>query len=315
VNVAAAAPVAGRMCPADYVYSPTVFDRPPEIASDAIYVVGGLYGNLAALDAIERLATAETTPPFIVFNGDFHWFDAEPDWFAEIEDRVALHPALRGNVETEIARPGDVGAGCGCAYPADVDEGTVRRSNEILAELRGCAPASARTRLSRLPMHLLAQVGGLRIGIVHGDAGSLAGWRFSGSKLDDAAMCGWLSDIRVLSRADAFASTHTCLAVLRDLVLPSGRLTIINNGAAGMANFPASTFGVVSRIATMRSPHRPLYGLHRDGVYFDAVAVHFRQDQFLERFLTRWPANSPAHRSYFQRISAGADYPMASAIA
>jgi hypothetical protein len=315
VNVVAAAPVAGRMCPADYVYSPSVFDRPPEIVSDAIYVVGGLYGNLAALDTIERLAAAEATRPAIVFNGDFHWFDAEPDWFSEIEERVAPHPALRGNVETEIARPGDIGAGCGCAYPADVEEGVVQRSNDILRELRGCAPAAAKARLSRLPMHLVAQVGGLRIGIVHGDAASLAGWRFSGAKLDDTAMRGWFAEIRASSRTDAFASTHTCLALLRDLVLPSGRLTIINNGAAGMANFSASMFGVVSRIATTRSPHRTLYGLHRDGVYFDAVAVHFRHDQFLGRFLNRWQVNSPAHRSYFQRISAGADYPMTSAIA
>ena len=50
---------AGRMCPADYRYPPSVFDRPPELAADVLYVVGGLYGNLAALDEIERLAARE----------------------------------------------------------------------------------------------------------------------------------------------------------------------------------------------------------------------------------------------------------------
>src|SRR5262249_54995476 len=49
----------GRICPADYRYDPSVFDRPHEIATDVLYVVGGLYGNLAALDAVERLAQAE----------------------------------------------------------------------------------------------------------------------------------------------------------------------------------------------------------------------------------------------------------------
>ena len=72
---------------ADYRYPPSVFDRAPEFAADVLYVVGGLYGNLAALTEVERLAADEGAQ--IVFNGDFHWFDAEPGWFAEIERRVA----------------------------------------------------------------------------------------------------------------------------------------------------------------------------------------------------------------------------------
>jgi hypothetical protein len=306
---------AGRTCPVDYRYLPSVFGRDADIATEVLYVVGGLYGNLAALNAIERLAAAEPVPPTIVFNGDFHWFDAEPQWFAEIERRVARHPALRGNVETEIARPGDVGAGCGCVYPASVGEDVVRRSNEIVLELRAAASPAARPRLAQLPMHLVAQVGALRVGIVHGDAASLAGWRFAQDNLDDAATLPWLADVRTASRIDAFASTHTCLAALRDFDLPSGRLTIINNGAAGMPNFRFSTFGVVSRIATSRSPHRSLYGLMRDGVRLDAIAVQYDQSAFLARFLARWPEGSPAHQSYFSRIASGPDYPMARAVA
>jgi hypothetical protein len=306
---------AGRICPADYRYAPSAFDRAPELAADTLYVIGGLYGNLAALDAIERLAAAERTPPALVFNGDFHWFDAAPDWFAEIERRTARLPALRGNVETEVARASDVGAGCGCAYPPGVDEDTVRRSNEILLELRAAASAADRERLGRLPMHLVAQVGPLRVGIVHGDATSLAGWRFAHDRLDDPASRTWLADIRDASRVDLFASTHTCLAALRDFALPGGRLTIVNNGAAGMPNFSASTFGLITRIATGRSPHRTLYGLHRDGVWIDAIPLHYRQRAFLERFLERWPAGSPAYESYFERIAAGPDHPMARALA
>ena len=136
----------------------------PDFTADVLYVVGGLYGNLAALDEVERLAAQEGAA--IVFNGDFHWFDAEPHWFAEIERRVARHRAIRGNVETEIARTADIGAGCGCAYPASVAEDVVRRSNEILIELRRTAealPGSAE-RLAALPMHLVADIGGLRVG-------------------------------------------------------------------------------------------------------------------------------------------------------
>jgi len=100
---------------------------------------------------------------------------------------------------------------------------------------------------------------------------------------------------------------------LRDFVLPSGRLTAINNGSAGMANFSGSTFGVVTRIGLTPSPHRPLYGLVRDGVHIDALAVEFDLPAFLGRFLARWPEGSPAHKSYFRRIVAGPEYEIAAA--
>lgn len=143
-SAAADAASAGRVCPLDYTYAPTVFARQPDFVAETLYVVGGLYGNLAALTAIETLAAAERLRPTIVFNGDFHWFDAEPHWFDTIEQGVAPHRALRGNVETEIARADDIGAGCGCAYPDQVGEDIVRRSNEILAQLRSCASPAAR---------------------------------------------------------------------------------------------------------------------------------------------------------------------------
>jgi hypothetical protein len=303
----------GRTCPADYGYAPSVFARAPDFSSETLYVVGGLYGNLAALAALEALAAAERSRSKIVFNGDFHWFDAEPDWFAAIERGVAPHRALRGNVESEIGRAKDIGAGCGCAYPASVDDGVVQRSNDILAMLATVVPEAARTRLRGLPMHLVAQVGDLRIGIVHGDACSLAGWRFAHDALDAARNQSWLGDVRRASHIDVFASTHTCLAALRDFTLSAGRLTIVNNGAAGMPNFAGARFGVATRIGTTPSPHSPLYGLQRDSVHIDAIALPYAQDAFLERFMARWPADSPAYDSYHERIVNGPDYTIAQA--
>jgi hypothetical protein len=304
---------AGRSCPADYRYPLSVFDRPADIAADVLYVVGGLYGNLAALDALDRLADAEGAT--IVFNGDFHWFDAEPGWFAEIARRVAPHRAIRGNVETELARLSDVGAGCGCAYPASVAEDVVRRSNEILMELRRTAQSvpGATAGSAALPMHVVGEVGGLRVGIVHGDATALAGWTFAHDALDAPAAPARLAAVQRAARVDVLASTHTCLAALRDFELGAGRLTIINNGAAGMPNFSGSRFGVFSRIATKPSPHRPLYGLVRSGVHIDAIALPHDGDAFLGRFLARWGEGSPAHASYFERITKGPDYTLAQA--
>jgi hypothetical protein len=290
-----------------------VFDRAADIATDVLYVAGGLYGNLPAFDEIESLAAAERGSVAVVFNGDYHWFDAEPGWFGAVERGVTRHRALRGNIETELARFGDIGAGCGCAYPENVSDDVVDRSNRILTLLQAVASPAARHRLAGLPMNLVAKIGDLRIGIVHGDAAALAGWRFSKDELDNPKRRAWLSDIYNTAKVDVFASTHTCLAALRDFSLPGGRLTVINNGAAGMPNFSATNYGVITRIAATPSPHRPLYGLRRDGVHIDALAVCYDQDAFLARFLARWPEGSPAHASYYRRIVCGPEYAIAQA--
>lgn len=298
----------GRSCPADYVYSPKVFARLPDFEAETLYVVGGLYGNLVALTAVEQLAAQEMALVTIIFNGDFHWFDAEPNWFLQIEYGVARHRALRGNVETEIVRVTDIGAGCGCDYPLNVSEDIVWRSNFISLQLRANATAEAYARLSDLPMHLVVEVAGLRVGIVHGDATALAGWKFGQDELDNSSRRIWLDEIRTASHIDVFANTHTCLAALRDFVLSAGRLTIINNGAAGIPNFSGSRYGLISRIAATPSPHKPLYGLQRDGVHIDAIPLKYDHAIFLDRFLARWPEGSPAYESYYQRIVDGPNY-------
>jgi len=293
-----------------------VFARRADFSADTLYVAGGLYGNLAAAHAIQRLAAAERSNVAIVYNGDFHWFDAEDDWFDAVERAVTPYRALRGNLETEIARTMDIGAGCGCAYPSAVADDVVMRSNLILSELRRTAAAApaARARVAGLPMHLVAEVGGLRVGIVHGDATSLAGWGFTRENLV-AAPPATLADLRARSHVDVFASTHTCLALLHDTALPNGRLTVINNGAAGMPNFKGTRHGLLSRIATTPSPHGAVYGLKRDGVHIDALAVGYDHGRFLDRFLARWPAGTPAHSSYARRILEGPAYTVAQALA
>ena len=148
---------AGRICPADYRYSVAALEpRAGFLRQTCSMSSAASTANFAALGEIERLAARERGPVSIVFNGDYHWFDAEPHWFAEIERGVARHQTIRGNVETEIARASDIGAGCGCAYPEDVDEGIVTRSNEILTDLREVAAPETAQRLAALPMHLVA---------------------------------------------------------------------------------------------------------------------------------------------------------------
>lgn len=183
---------AGRSCPATYGYSASSFRRLPELHAATLYVIGGLYGNLAALDALDRLIALEPLLPDCVFNGDFHWFDSDPSVFLQVHRRVVAHVALRGNVETELAGDDDA-AGCGCAYPDEVDDADVMRSNQILQRLRATATdalGNTRVAMAQLPMTLVAQVGTARVGIVHGDATSLAGWDFARVRLDDPSCIG-----------------------------------------------------------------------------------------------------------------------------
>ncbi len=298
----------GRTCPLAYRYAPRDLAVAPAFAAETLFVVGGLYGNLEALDAVLELVAREPGAR-LAFNGDFHWFDLAPADFERVGSVALAHAAIRGNVETELALE-DNGAGCGCAYPADVGDADVSRSNEILARLRETArrfPA-LRERQGTLPMHLVAQVGPARVGIVHGDAASLAGWGFATGALDNPHHARWIEAAFRDAQADIFASSHTCLPVLRAFPVDRSVRAVINNGAAGMPNFAGTGHGVVTRISVRPAPGGSLYGLRVAGVHVEALALDFDTARWLERFEAAWPAGSPAHDSYFRRITQGPRY-------
>jgi len=294
----------GRSCPRHYRYSPAVFARAADIKAQSLYVVGGLYGNPFALETVLALARREGA--MLVFNGDFNWFNADPTEFREINDTVLRHIALRGNVETEIAGE-DSGAGCGCGYPEWVGDGEVERSNEILERLRETARGfpDLCARLGGMPMHLVAEVGDLRVGIAHGDAESLAGWQFSQEALRDHPERA--SALLACAGVDVFACTHTCLPVMQDFATPRGTALIVNNGAAGMPNFRDTRFGLATRIASEPS-REALYGARLGAIVVEAVPVCYDHDAWLARFDRVWPAGSPAAVSYRKRIASGPGY-------
>jgi hypothetical protein len=292
----------GRHCPTSYRYAAGAFGGAPQLAAETLWIAGGLYGNRYALQALLEAYDAEPGAKALVFNGDFHWFDAEPLEFELIDEAVSGYHALRGNVETEIAAPGE-GAGCGCAYPDWVSDATVEHSNRIMERLRAAARASARDLrvLAGLPMQLVAEVGGERVGIVHGDAESLAGWNFSQEVLATAA--GAAAAERQFARTGVrvFASSHTCLPVLKAF---PGERVLINNGAAGMPNFRGKRCGIATRISTRPAP-AALYGARVGAIHVDAVALAYDFAAWEKRFLGLWPAGSDARRSYLERIRNG----------
>ncbi len=322
---------AGQSCPPHYRYRPSAFRDEPSHVAETVYVIGGLYGNPEALRAILKLQDEELRGGrrvSLAFNGDFNWFNVDVRSFREINETVLAHLAIQGNVEAEIADPS--GHGCGCNYPDYVDTAVVARSDAIMRELQAVA-AGAPTicaALRALPMVRTIQVGDARIGIVHGDAESLAGWGFAAECLAPATPCaafepGMVKPTPIAKIASffreanvcAFASNHTCLPFARDYTVDGTARLIINNGAAGMPNFSGSTFGMITRISIERSvPRAGLYGFEMGGVRFDALPVHYDQRAWLDAFLRNWPPGSPAHASYYERIVRGPQFKLNEAI-
>jgi hypothetical protein len=311
----------GRDCPLAYRYSPEALAVPAVLWTSTLYVVGGLYGNPAALQAVLQRARRESAGEVtIVFNGDFHWLDSDIEDFRSISELVLSHHAVKGNVEAELASDED--AGCGCAYPDYVDDAVVERSNQIMDRLRVTADRfpDLVDRLGELPRHLTASVGGERVGIVHGDPESLAGWRLALEAMEpgDAAVReqqGWsgqpttpelVDDWFRRANVTVFASTHTGLPYAQDFLVGGHQRLVINNGTAGMGNFTGSSHGVVTRLSSdPRPPEDSLYGITIGALRCDAIPVRFDPAWWQARFLAQWPPGSPGHQSYFQRITGG----------
>lgn len=306
--------VPGRVCPLHYQTCPGDVREAPRSQCSTAYLVGGLYGNDAALEAIQALAHREVAAglpePLLVFNGDFHWLDAEPERFRHIQQTVLDSAALLGNVEAELAQP-TPGSGCGCAYPPSVDDETVLNSNRIMARLQQMVADEpslqhARSELAGLPRQMRLAIGDLQVGVIHGDPESLAGW---GLALEQMPAPGH-TPLRIrewfeAGNVDLLACSHTCLPFAQRFTLTDRQALVFNNGAAGLPNFQADRRGLITRISTKAAPVTTLYGTALHGVYCDAVPVPYDTTAWARRFRETWPEGSPAHRNYARRLDHG----------
>jgi predicted phosphodiesterase len=311
---------AGRFCPADYRLDHHVFSKSAQTEEfDLVYVVGGLYGNTEALKQICDAFEAEIIEnKCLIFNGDFHWFDISDAEFIEIEMRTSSYRRLRGNVETEIARllkPGEQDIGCGCAYPEEVSNKEVDYSNAIIGELRATyqrvkSALATDTNLAVLPMAARMQVGGVGLAVTHGDIDSLAGWSLAHNRIETTLKSG-LAQMLDQQELDIVASSHTCLPAMNR----THNKLVVNNGAAGLANFNADTAGLITRIAVGENTSSTLpvcyeTNLHAKGrcVKVQALRVPFPDQVWQQKFLAQWPLGSAAHESYWKRIQLGTSY-------
>lgn len=299
----------GRSCPLRYRYGATAIAGSALVETKTLYVVGGLYGNVEALNMLENLVSTELGRVRLCFNGDFNWFNVDDQSFQSVMSRVLEHDAILGNVEAELGMEG-ADAGCGCAYPDSVDALVVERSNRIHARLKATASRhpTLTARLEALPMFARYRVGACQVGVVHGDADSLAGWRFSRAELAHADADDWLEQLFAQAEVDVFASSHTCEPVLHQVMVQRGLAAVINNGAAGMPNFKGQLSGVITRIGVSPFNCATAQGANVierttiQGVEVAAISLPYDHEKWRTRFLANWPEGSDAHASYYTRI-------------
>lgn len=304
----------GRACPIGYRYGARALRAQPSIEAETLYVAGGLYGNLYALETLLAVVAGDPGAK-LVFNGDFNWFDVDAEEFRKVNETVLAHGATRGNVETELAQPAR-DAGCGCGYPDWVDDGVVARSNRIQERLRATALAQPglTARLGALPVFAIAQVGAIRVGIVHGDADSLAGWGFSQEVLATQEGLAAARDAFATAGVGVIASSHTCLPVLQRIANGPRDSVLINNGAAGMPNFRGTSYGLVTRISVHAPAAEAIYGVSVEETHVHAIPIRYDTAAWKRRFLDQWPQGSDAHLSYYARLCDGPAYSTGDAI-
>jgi len=181
--------------------------------------------------------------------------------------------------------------------------------------------------MASLPLFRVYAVGETRVGVIHGDPESLAGWGLAPEtthpdipalqaavkvppdhpRTTVEQLRNWLKEANV----DVFASTHTCIPFAQKVVDEKGQIEglYFNNGAAGMGNFNRNTAGLFTRISTRpEAPKDSLYGIFWKGLRVDAVPVPYDSKAFVKDFETRWPPGSPASISYEARVRRGLSF-------
>lgn len=324
-------------CAPEYASSASALaDARGDVSTDVLYVVGGLYGNGAALTTLAAALRKEAATLAscggtlaVCFNGDFNFLNASEAAWVDVNARVRgfgaaagiASVATAGNVEHEVARDFRTvveAAGCGCAYPEAVDAAFAARAGEIVRRLRRSARRAHASEpwivdwLETLPFTATFSVGGSRVAAIHGDPDCVNGWGLAADGFTSdgaAARASGVDAWFAAAGADVFAAAHTCLPFLQRF---EGGGVVANNGAAGLGNFAGESHGVATRVAVPGAPPSALgdalYGTAlATGATVDAVPVRFPIGAHLRDFDALWPAGSPAALSYRTRLKAGVD--------
>ena len=173
-------------------------------------------------------------------------------------ERVARHLRCAATSRPRSRARDDIGAGCGCAYPASVDDDVVSAPTRSSSDLRHAAAPAARTPRAG------------RAADASRRAGRRTARRHRARRRDRRSPAGasrttrstirrrlpWLDDVCRAARVDVFASTHTCLAGAARFrsarAAPDGHQQRRRRHAELLRH---AASGSLSRIATTPSPH------------------------------------------------------------
>ncbi|MFN0264718.1 metallophosphoesterase family protein [Tepidamorphus sp. 3E244] len=187
--------------------------------AEPLLVFGGVYSNLEAFEAIEKVARERGIPAsHMVHTGDIIAYGADP---AECAGK--LHdlgcPAIKGNVEQQLF---DGAIDCGCGF----DEGT----GCDLLSVQWYAFAKSRVSdalcrwMGTLPDHLTLSMGGVSIRVVHGTPSQVN--RFLYGPEPEAEFTGELDNVT----EDLIIGGHSGFPFFRRF----GARGWLNTGAAGI---------------------------------------------------------------------------------
>ncbi|QCD53148.1 calcineurin phosphoesterase [Campylobacter sp. RM16192] len=273
-------------CTNDYIIE---FNDQPELQTDELWIAGGMYGNIYAIEKLNEVALGKT----IVYNGDLHWFDASKESFDKVEELSKDSIKLNGNVEVELKRVENLG--CGCNYPSYEQEVIVKNAELIHARLKSIGSDFSIFEDRKTTMHV--NVAGVKVAITHGDEKSLNGWGFDHEVLKTKTRQDEIFNWFQKTKFDIIATSHTCKAA----VLNFSNKVILNNGSAGMPNFSEFVSGLVTRIASTPN-EKALFRSKIGDVFAELILLKYNKKEFLRYFEELWSEDSAASISYKARI-------------
>lgn len=128
-----------------------------------LLIFGGVYGNLQALEVLQRIAAARHIPAHnIICMGDIAGYCAQPEECIQAIRSWGIH-AIAGNVELQLRSGAD---DCGCDFTVDGRCDTLSRQWYPYVQQQVSAASVAWLR--ELPDHMRFRFGGKQVMVVHG---------------------------------------------------------------------------------------------------------------------------------------------------
>ena len=183
---------------------------------DTLTVFGDIHGNLPALEAVLNDIDARGLTNLYCL-GDLVGYGTFPNEVVEIIQARGI-PTLMGNYDQGVGNDSD---DCGCAYKTSDARALGDRS---IAWTNAHTSAENKAYLRSLPMRIPAQVGDLRVMLVHGSPRKVNEYLYE-DRPDSS-----FERLLDLVEADVLVCGHTHLPYHK--VLPSGR-HVINAGSVG----------------------------------------------------------------------------------